>query len=184
MTSTARRNIGRQDSHLFHAAVNAPAGSATMISVSPSHDAASFATSAVHSSSLVANTASSFGWAGLPAELFVAVAGYLPSYRFLLPLSSVNRRLHRLVYGSPEPAAKVAGECTISTPHVLCGSSRDVSITGMIWRSQPILLFTVHAAGCVKVDGVRAVATLASSDMHSFVSRTLTTFRYSVRPLC
>lgn len=69
------------------------------------------------------------GWGGgLPAELFVSISRFLPTFRFLFTLSRVNRRLFRLVQGTVADGAQHAA-----------GSASSSFAVGLAWRHLPLV---------------------------------------------
>ena len=107
----------------------------------------------------------SFDWADLPVELFVAIS-CLATYRFLFVLSSVNRRLHRLIVGERMDGAEAAGGSL--------QSSRVSKAHKPMWRDLPIVQLEVYHDCVVQVDGApvstsqrRRVPALVPHILHS-----------------
>ena len=152
--------------------INTTASSFSNSSSSSSSTAAATATAATVPSSSVAYSTAAFtassDWAGLPAELFVAITCFLPNYRFLLALCGVDRRLYRLVQESDvrardaEMGAEVVGG---SSSFVWNGS---VALR-RVWSSLPPVrcaVYTAYRDGGVEVDGVRVMRTRRGPVLH------------------
>ena len=79
---------------------------------------------------------SSPDWSDLPAELLVSITRFLPNYRFLFVLCSVNCRLRQLIQGVADT--------------VTSGVSQR-----LVWRNLPLVRLSVFKLDGVNVDGIR-----------------------------